>query len=137
MSRARRYRIVGVMTAMLLGAFLTLAACSEQGEGERCQAENGNDDCESTLVCLAATQKAFNGGSGLVNAPYNNSDRCCPLDRSTATHPACVNPTVSPTGDGAAPPPDTGPRPDAPIDSPVETSTPDAAGDASNDADGD
>ncbi len=134
MSRARRIRFVGIMMATLVGGLVTLAACSNQAEGDRCQAENGNDDCQSGLVCLAATQKSFNGGTGLVNPPYNSSDRCCPLDRSTATHPACVNLQTTITGDGAAPPPDTGPVQDAtPEASQPETSTVDAADAADGD----
>ena len=137
MSRARRIRIVGVLMASMLCGIVTLAACSNQAEGERCQAENGNDDCQDGLVCLAATQKTFNGGVGLVNAPYNNSDRCCPYERSTASHPACVLLQTTVTGDAAAPPADTGPTPDATTDaSQPDTSTVDAA-DAADAADGD
>ncbi len=139
MSRARRIRFVGILMASLVGGIVTLAACSNQGEGDRCQAENGDDDCQSGLVCLAATQKAFNGGGpGLVNAPYNNSDRCCPYDRSTATHPACVLLQTTITGDGAPPPADTGPAVDATTDTnKPDTSTVDAADAADDAADGD
>jgi hypothetical protein len=137
MSRARRNRIVGIVMVSMLGGFVTLAACSDQGEGERCQAENGNDDCTAPLVCLAGGQKPFNGGVGFVNAPFQNSDRCCPFDRSTATHPACVLLSTSITPDGSIPPPDTGPVPDAPIDSPPDTNTTPDAADASSDADAD
>jgi len=136
MSRARRIRIVGVLMASMLGGIVTLAACSNQAEGERCQAENGNDDCQDGLVCLAASQKDFNGGTGFVNAPYNNSDRCCPLDRDNATHPACVNLQTTVTGDGAAPPAETGPTPDAATDSSQADTGTDAA-DAADAADGD
>ena len=137
MSRARRIRFVGILMASLVGGIVTLAACSNQGEGDRCQAENGDDDCQSGLVCLAATQKAFNGGQGLVNAPYNNSDRCCPFDRRTATHPACVLLNTTVTGADSAPPADTGPAADANTDAnKPDTSTVDAA-DAADAADGD
>ena len=134
MSRGRRYGFVGILLMSMLGVFTTLVACSDQGEGDRCQAENGNQDCQSGLVCLAATQKPFSGANvGLVNAPYNNSDRCCPADRSQATHPACTPPTA-PVSDSSIPPEATGP--DAPIDSPADTSdagSSDAdAGDASD-----
>ena len=118
----------------MLGVFVALAACSNGGEGERCQAENGNDDCQSGLVCLAATQKAFNGGKGLVNPPFNNSDRCCPLDRASTTNPACTVPGSSVTGD-AAPPGDTGPAADATADAADSSTARDA--DASSDADAD
>ena len=137
MSRARRIRFVGILMASLVGGVVTLAACSNQGEGDRCQAENGNDDCQSGLVCLAATQKSFNGGDGrLVNPPYNNSDRCCPADRSQATHPACAVPT-NPTGTDAAPPADTGPAADANTDANKPDANPVDAADAADAADGD
>lgn len=86
---------------------LTLAACSDQSEGDRCQVENGDDDCKGNgLVCLPASK---------VNPPFDNqgkSARCCPEDRRTATHPACTELTSSITGD-SAPPPNTGPTADA------------------------
>jgi len=138
MSRARRNRFLFVTRALvlsLLGGLGALAACSNQAEGERCQAENGNTDCQSGLVCLAAGQKPFNGGIGVVNDPYRDSDRCCPYDRSTARHPACVLNQTTITGEGGPPPPDTGPAPDA--TSRPETSTVDAAADAADGADGD
>ena len=139
MSRARRSRIVGVLMASMLCGFVALTACSNAGEGERCQAENGNDDCQSPLVCLAGGQKAFNGGVGLVNPPYNdngNTDRCCPLDRAKASHPACVLLSTSGASDGSAPDGETGPVPDATPDTAADTSTiPDAA-DAASDAEG-
>jgi hypothetical protein len=120
--------------ASLLGGLFALAACSDYAEGDRCQAENGNDDCQTGLVCLAATNKAFNGGVGLVNAPYNTSDRCCPFDRTTATHPACTLLQISGAAD-SAPPPDTGPVPDATSPQPdaAEASVPDAATADAND----
>lgn len=142
MSRARRIRfsfvtlVTRTLMASLVGGLVlvALAACSNQAEGDRCQAENNNDDCQSGLMCLAATQKPFGGGNGLVNPPYNNSDRCCPFDRLTATHPACVPLQTTITGDGAAPPPDTGPVPDArPDTNQPDTSTADAADAADGD----
>ena len=113
MSRARRYRIVGIVAVAMLACFVTLTACSNQPEGDRCQTENGNADCADGLVCLASGQKAFNGGVGYVNSPYNNSDRCCPLDRSKATHPACVPLVTSGVADGAVEGGETGPTGDS------------------------
>ena len=144
MSTGLRYRFVGVSLASSLGVLTALAAlgaCSDQGEGDRCQAENGNSDCASGLVCVAGSQKDFNGGVGLANGSPS-SDRCCPADRSTATHPACTNPTFSGAGDGGAPSGETGPTPptpDATADSPADSNVPDGANgrDASADADAD
>lgn len=103
------------------------SACSNQGEGERCEILNGNDDCntEEGLICFPMTQ--------LRNT---NSDRCCPADRSRATHPVCKT-SADPGGGDSAPPPDTGapsptpdagPTPDADVeDAPSEAGDEDAA----------
>jgi len=121
--------LAGSATALLV---LVLAACSNGAEGDRCEFDNGNDDCQDGLVCVpkAASSRP---GNGTVNPPYNNADRCCPLDRSTATHPACTLNSTSTITD-SAPPTDTGPgtdssTTDAPVDSPpdVVDSGPDVA----------
>lgn len=106
-------RAAGVALLVTVGGFIALAAaCSNQGEGERCQSANGNDDCNTAegLICIPEGQ--------LRNA---NSDHCCPADRSKAKHPICQRP-VDIVGDGGAPP-DTGPPP-----------TPDAGGTDAQDA---
>jgi hypothetical protein len=74
-----------------------LAACSGQGEGERCEWNNNNDDCSSGLICYKAEQLGA------------SSDRCCPADRQTAAALVCKQ------GSGgdrdALAPADTGPPP--------------------------
>jgi hypothetical protein len=79
----------------------SLGACSDQGEGERCESLNGNDDCSFGLICTPAALL-----QGTV------SDRCCPQDRGAATAPVCKAP-VSGVGDAQAPA-DTGPPPATP-----------------------
>ena len=128
MKRALGKRIaVGLLlvAAAVLGG---IAACSNQGEGERCEITNGDDDCKTGegLICTRA--------SDLSNS---NSDRCCPSDRSRATAPVCLTPINIVGGDGSAPP-DTGPPADAETDA-GDAGTEDAdAGstDAGEDADG-
>ena len=83
------------------------AACSNQGEGEVCSIANGSDDCKTDigLICYDARQ---------LNNP--TSDRCCPSDRSKATHPTCQA-AIAIVGDAQAPA-DTGPAvtiPDAQV----------------------
>jgi hypothetical protein len=97
--RARRRKIAAVVTTLTIGGWLVLSACSNNGEGERCQFNNNNDDCQDGLLCLASSQ---------VNPSYNNSDRCCPADRTKATHPACTL-LQNPVAGDSSPPPDTGP----------------------------
>ena len=116
---SRRHRSAGI-ALVIVGAFIAIvAACSNQGEGERCEVFNGNDDCKTgeDLVCTPFAQ--------LRNT---DSDRCCPVDRNKATHPICKAAQEEIDTDSATPP-DTGPPPTP------EASTPDAAPDASDDAD--
>ena len=126
--RARRRKIAAVVTVYALGGWLVLSACSNNAEGERCQVNNNNDDCADGLICLASSQ---------VNPSYNSSDRCCPVDRTTASHPACTL-LQNPVAGDSQPPPDTGPAnpetgtpdtfvPDTGIDTGVDAGDTDAA----------
>lgn len=120
--RTRRKRTAAIVTVALVSGWLALSACSNNGEGERCEIDNNNDDCENGLVCLAARElpQGFNGG-----------DRCCPPDRTQATHAACRAPQASVGGD-SAPPADSGP---VGTDSGNDTGTSDAGTDAADAAD--
>ncbi len=79
----RKSRFVPLFLAFVAtGAVVLAAACSGQGEGERCSVladSNGNDDCAGSFVCTPAGQ--LNGSS---------TDRCCPADRTQATTPVCA-----------------------------------------------
>lgn len=97
--RKRRTKTAAIVTFAMVAGWIALTACSNNGEGERCQTANNSDDCENGLICLPAN---------LVNPTYSSSDRCCPVDRSKATHPACTL-LQNPVAGDSAPPPDTGP----------------------------
>lgn len=66
----------------LLLALLTLAAaslvpaCSNQSEGQACNTDNGDVDCEEGLICVSKTKL------------LGNSDICCPVEGGDL--PACV-----------------------------------------------
>jgi hypothetical protein len=128
MHRARSYRIVSVVLCVGLAGLIALTACSDYQEGDRCEVLNGNGDCASGLQCLP---------KAVINTPYNSSDRCCPVDRSTATHPACTVLQSPITGDSAPNDANSGPGADVSVgDAPTDTSTvPDAATDAADAAD--
>jgi len=67
-----------VGAALLLVVF----ACSNYGDGERCDsrgANAGNDDCEPGLQCTTGPSRGDPTGT----------DLCCPPDRATSTSAAC------------------------------------------------
>jgi hypothetical protein len=97
--RAMPFRTASLVVGLVAIAFIVLAACSNQGEGERCDVGNGNDDCRTNLVCYAA--------ASLTNS---TADRCCPQDRATSTEPVCKT-AVNLAGGDAAAPIDSGPAP--------------------------
>lgn len=103
-----------------LGAiFVTLAACSDQAEGERCDFESGvsNGDCADGLVCLPTT--ADPRAPRVANPAFGDFSRCCPADALQATQPACMAPQNPLLGDSSAP---------------ADTGAADAAADVGSDA---
>jgi hypothetical protein len=70
-------RRIGIAALSLAVTALFFGACSNGGEGDRCSllADNsGNDDCQNGLKCTAAGELSGN----------QQTDRCCPQDRSTS-----------------------------------------------------
>lgn len=90
-------------------------ACSNQGEGERCDPNNANEDCASGLTC----QKIEGQESPL----------CCPPPPQPATVSACIPGRPLQPDSGTS---DTG-VPDATTDV-IQEVGPDVTGDASEDA---
>jgi hypothetical protein len=64
---------LGLLVLVLLLPF----ACSSQSEGQRCNVDNGNDDCESGLECKSSREL---GG---------NADICCPISGPSES-PECI-----------------------------------------------
>jgi hypothetical protein len=116
----------------------TVASCSNQGEGDRCDARNGDGDCADGLICRTVP--------GRLDSQY-----CCPPGLGQSSAPQCSSVFVydagatgaagaagaagSPIPDAssdAATVPDGQQQPSA--DAPPETGSSDAADDASVDA---
>lgn len=124
----RNRRWIGRVVLASFGAVLALfVACSNNGEGERCEKASdnfGNDDCNDGLICKPPNE-------------LNNSSsaRCCPPDPTRATVDVC-RVFQSPVGaDGSAPVDATPPsRVDSGADAGDASTTTDAA-DASDAAD--
>lgn len=90
-----RLRFSIPFAAACLLAVSLFPSCTNQGEGDRCSTLNGNDDCQDGLVCTP--------GSALN--PPQNTDICCPSDRSQATTTVC---SIGAGDGGQAPLPDAG-----------------------------
>jgi len=118
-------RFAFVPVAALGLALVLAAACTGQGEGQRCQvnavdqAGNGTSDCQDGLVCTPASKIVLPGGQN------SNADICCPADRTQATETICLQPAVTPGSDASIP--DTGTS-----DSATDTGAKDGASDASD-----
>lgn len=114
---------VGLRTAAIVfflcgSGIVAIAACSNQGEGERCQFANGNDDCNTADNLICYRKEDLN----------SDSDRCCPVDRTKATTAICTTP-IGVGGADASAPADTGPP------TTVDASVTDAGEDAADAAD--
>ena len=67
-----------------VAALLATIACSNQGEGDYCDLQNGNNDCQSGLTCIAAP-----GLAGMATPT-----RCCPTPPALPTKAACMGSTA-------------------------------------------
>jgi hypothetical protein len=86
-----------------LSCLMFLAACGKQAEGERCDLNSGNLDCDTGLVCRSGDQASIVSGRGVA--------LCCPPEGVTPSVNACraggaelppeVRPDAGP-GDGGA-----------------------------------
>lgn len=115
-------RLLGPLAFVLLLAGIMIgSACSNQGEGERCEEQNGNNDCNTDEGLICFKKSDLNSSA--------SSDTCCPRDRTKATSPVCkIQSKFDEPGDGAVTP-----RPDATADADA-TDGLDASGDGSSDA---
>jgi hypothetical protein len=115
---------LSALVTAFVAACVLLVACSDQGEGERCDLANGNNDCQAGLVCKPPTEVHVNG----------DYDVCCPLDPNKATPGSVCATGSSSLGDSSAPEPDSGDESsDAGTDTTTEAGA-DGETDASNDS---
>ncbi len=75
----RAPRLPALLLLALVASMTAAIACSNQGEGEYCDTNNGNNDCQDGLACVPAP-----GVTGTVNR-----DRCCPVLPAQPTTAAC------------------------------------------------
>jgi hypothetical protein len=101
-----RARFSLFLTVPVFATVLALA-CSNQSEGQPCDPNNGNNDCNSNLICRTPPNP------NATNAP----DVCCPQDLSQATTSEC---TAANNLQDASPAPPDGQTAEAASDAPVE-----------------
>jgi hypothetical protein len=70
---------------------LAFAACSDQGEGDRCDQNSGNKDCASGLFCVPSQELA----------DKMQGDRCCPEVITANTDSRCRRGGTTNTGGSA------------------------------------
>lgn len=83
-----------LLALVSLAVASTLPACSQQGEGERCDlAKNGDADCDSGLVCIAKTRLRD-----------KLADRCCDPIPGASSDSRCDRdmPTTDTGGSGGS-----------------------------------
>src|ERR1044071_8900619 len=77
--------------AVLLAA--SLFGCAKQGEGERCDLNSGNLDCDTGLICRSGDQLNIGIGEGFALCCRPRPRLNLPLEqrlkRSARTAPAC------------------------------------------------
>jgi hypothetical protein len=127
-------RAPALLAFAFVAALIAAAACSDQGEGEFCDPNNGNNDCQSGLECVPAPG---------LSPTLTNRDRCCPILPALPTTTACALNTNT-VIDASTEVPDApiGPGPDAEAGSaseagPAEAAADGPSADAPSDAKGD
>lgn len=127
-SRPATRKLIPFVAALIL-LMGSVYACSNQGEGDRCDTRNGDEDCLSGLIC---TSKGTLG---------TDSDRCCPSNRTQSSADVCRQTATPSGGDASIPTEQDGSTADSatPADSGATTDATDdsAAADASTDSSSD
>ena len=107
----------------MAGALCFTTACSDQGEGERCDENNNNDDCAAGLTC-----RKIQGRDVALCCPPPSTPTtvaaCIPgeaIQSDAGSRDASVQPSDSSTIDG--PPSDDSTAADITPDTPVEPTT--------------
>jgi len=156
-------RVLASLAFAVASVVVVAPSCSNGGEGDRCSHlgdNNGNNDCQSGLVCKCAqgSGNSTTCPNGIVPHQTGGVDVCCPPNTSQATTavcsaasnplggdagPPCTGDACAPQSDAPeestadAPAVDSSPPPDAPadaVDAPAESAPSDAPGDAPADS---
>ena len=113
-SVARRRLARAPAACGVLLCLLVASGCSKQGEGERCDLNNGPLDCEDNLVCKGEQQLSIQGRGVALCCPAVVDEATVDACRATPTFPAEADagPTAEPQTETPAPEADAGAEPD-------------------------
>jgi len=93
-----------------MGCALALG-CAKQGEGERCDLNNADQDCEPGLVCRGEAQLSIKGRGIAL---------CCPIGTGSTVDACRAGTQLPPEPDAGLtpepPPPDAAAAPESPTD---------------------
>ena len=89
-----RHRRGSFGLVLLAMALVSASACSNQNEGERCDKLNGNDDCESGLVCTTLSNFTSSSGSSSAGGQASQGGVlpavCCPPQGQRVSAQVCT-----------------------------------------------
>lgn len=90
--------------AALLLSFsaLAFASCSQSAEGESCEIENGNDDCEEGLICRGPWEINSKEPVCCPRPPTKPSSSACEPKLNHHTPDPSVDAAPIPPGDGSS-----------------------------------
>lgn len=86
----RAVRPLALLAFVLGSSGALVAACSNQSIGQRCDVNNGNDDCENGLICMTHDTLG------------SDSDLCCPPTGTDPSHPECTPKSSGGGGSGGS-----------------------------------
>lgn len=93
------------LTAALLFSFvapLAFASCSHSAEGETCEVENGNDDCDEGLICRGPWEVNSKEPVCCPRPPAKPSSSSCEPKLQHHTPDPTVDASPIPPGDGSS-----------------------------------
>jgi len=84
-----RHRKCWFCLVLLALAASSVGACSNQGEGQRCDKNSGDSDCASGLVCTPYNAAASSSGTGGASTAGELAEYVCCPQSGSATTTAC------------------------------------------------
>jgi hypothetical protein len=95
-------RRLGALVVFSFFAPLAFASCSHSAEGESCEVENGNDDCDEGLICRGPWEINSKEPVCCPRPPAKPSSSACEPKLDHHTPDPSVDASPIPPGDGSS-----------------------------------